>query len=110
MLRRLFFQEKKTSKLKELQKFLEVVGRANPKYGPHHPRRPDTMLRRVIRGMLPMDKEKGKRAFKSLKVNINIPSDIAGKEFQTIDEASALKLRCSYVTLGVLTKEIGCRK
>ena len=43
------------------------------KKAPKHPRRPDTYVRRVIRGMLPWKKPRGKKAYRRLKVHINIP-------------------------------------
>ncbi|MEM3736959.1 MAG: 50S ribosomal protein L13 [Candidatus Bathyarchaeia archaeon] len=100
---------KRSRRINELRKFLEIVGRANPKHGPRHPRRPDTMLRRVVRGMLPMDKEKGIKALAALKVYISVPSEIEGVKAQTIPSASASKLRCASLTLGTLASEVGWR-
>ncbi len=100
---------RRSMRLRELRSFLEVVGVANPKYGPHHPRRPDTMLRRVVRGMLPMDKAKGRRAFAALKIYLSVPPEAEGIEAQTINEASASKLKCHYVTLRTISREVGWR-
>ena len=98
---------RKKAKVEEFKKFFEIVGRTNPKYGPKHYRRPDTILRRVIRGMLPMDKAKGRKAFKRLKVYVGIPPEAMDREAQTINEASASKLKCSYVYLGKIAEEFG---
>jgi len=100
---------KKSSRVKDLRSYLEIVGRANPKYGPHHPRRPDSMLRRMVKGMLPMDKERGRRAFAALKVYTSIPVEVKGVTAQTVDEASAAKLKCPSLTLGALSREVGWR-
>ena len=75
--------------------------------GPYWPRRPDRIVWRTIRGMLPRYKEKGKQALKRLKVFIGVPEELQGVEAETIPEASASKLRCSYITVGELAKEIG---
>ncbi|MGB9003589.1 MAG: uL13 family ribosomal protein, partial [Nitrosotalea sp.] len=40
----------------EYRKFLEVASINNPKFGPFHPRRPDTMITKMVRGMLPKNK------------------------------------------------------
>ncbi|HDJ25901.1 MAG TPA: 50S ribosomal protein L13 [Candidatus Bathyarchaeota archaeon] len=77
--------------------------------GPYWPRRPDQIIRRTIRGMLPRYKEKGKKALKRLKVFIGVPEELQGMEAQTIPEASSSKLRCPYITLGELAREIGWR-
>lgn len=103
------FAGKKSSKLKDMQEFLDIGGRWNPKYSPRHPRRPDNILRRVIRGMLPMDKAKGRQAFKQLKVHVLIPPELVASKTETIEVASARRLRCSYVSLGKIAKGIGYR-
>src|SRR3972149_4303521 len=41
----------------------------NPaRHGPFFPRRPEGIIRRAVRGMLPYKKAKGKNAFKNLRV------------------------------------------
>jgi large subunit ribosomal protein L13 len=101
---------KKRSRLREFQEFLGKTSVTNPKYGPHHPKKPDTLIRRVIRGMLPMDKPKGKSALKSLRVFVNVPQELQGRHCQTIPDASAKRLRCPYITLGAIMHEIGYRE
>jgi large subunit ribosomal protein L13 len=95
---------KRLSRVKEAKRFLEV---GHPKKGPFHPRRPDRIVRRTIRGMLPRKKPKGQQAYKRLKVFLSIPEELKGKETQTIPEAKAERLRCPYITVGELAKEIG---
>lgn len=46
------------------------------KKAPKHQRRPDTYVRRVIRGMLPWKKARGRNAFRRLKVYISTPEDL----------------------------------
>ena len=36
--------------IKEYKNFLEIASIINPKHGPFHPRRPDTIITRMIRG------------------------------------------------------------
>jgi len=95
---------KSLSIVKEAKAFLEV---GHPRKGPYHPRRPDQVLRRTVRGMLPRRKPKGQEAYKRLQVFIGFPEELKGKEALTIPEAQAEKLRCPYMTLGELAKEIG---
>jgi large subunit ribosomal protein L13 len=95
---------KKQSKVNAAKTFIEV---GHPKKGPFHPRRPDRIVRRTIRGMLPWGKPKGKQAYKRLRVFIDIPEELKGKEMQTILEVNADNLKCSYITVGELAKEIG---
>ena len=84
--------------------FLEV---GHPRKGPNHPRRPDRIVTRTIRGMLPRRKPKGIQAFKRLRVYLGVPVEFVDKEVQTIVEASVGKLKSPYITVGELAKEIG---
>jgi large subunit ribosomal protein L13 len=88
----------------EAKTFLEV---GHPRKGPYHPRRPDRIVRRTIRGMLPWKKPKGRQAYKRLRVYLGAPKEFDGKEMQTILDASAEKLKSPYITVGELAKEIG---
>ena len=90
--------------VKEAKTFLEV---GHPRKGPFHQRRPDRIVRRTIRGMLPRRKPKGMQAFKRLKVYLGAPLEFKDKKIQTILEASAEKLKSPYITVGELAKEIG---
>ncbi len=95
---------KRLSIVKEAKRFLEI---GHPRKGPLHRRRPDRIVRRTVRGMLPRKKPKGKQAYKRLKVFLEVPEEFKGKEMQTIPNANAEKLRCPYITVGKLAKEIG---
>jgi len=95
---------KRLSILKEKKNFLEV---GHFRKGPYHPRRPDQIVRRTIRGMLPRKKPKGQQAYKRLKVFLQLPEELKGKEMQTIPEASVENLKCPYITVGELAEEIG---
>ncbi|HDQ05799.1 MAG TPA: 50S ribosomal protein L13 [Candidatus Bathyarchaeota archaeon] len=90
--------------VQEAKTFLEV---GHPGKGPYHPRRPDRIVRRTVRGMLPWKKPKGRQAYKRLKVYLGAPKEFDGKEVQTILDASAEKLKSPYITVGELAKEIG---
>jgi large subunit ribosomal protein L13 len=90
--------------VKDAKSFLEV---GHPRKGPYHPRRPDRIVRRTIRGMLPWKKPKGRQAYKRLKVYLGAPKEFDGKEIQSILDASAEKLKSPYITVGELAKEIG---
>lgn len=95
---------KRKSKIREAKEFLEV---GHPGKGPMHYRRPDRILRRTVRGMLPYKQSKGKQAYKRLRVFIGVPDELKNRELETIEEAQAKRLTCPYFTLGELAKEIG---
>ena len=57
------------------------------KKAPKHPRRPDTYVRRVVRGMLPWKTPKGKRAYRRLKVYLSVPMELQNVAAQTFPDA-----------------------
>jgi large subunit ribosomal protein L13 len=95
---------KKQHIVKDKKAFLEV---GHPRKGPYHPRRPDRIVSRTIRGMLPRKKPRGIQAFKRLRVYLGIPIQLEEKKIQTIIEANADKLKSTYISVGQLAKEIG---
>jgi large subunit ribosomal protein L13 len=95
---------KTKSKVKETKEFLEV---GYPEKGPFHYRRPDRIVRRTVRGMLPYKQPKGKQAYKRLKVFIGIPDELKDQKMETLTHAQARKLTCPHFTVGELAKEIG---
>jgi len=95
---------KKSNIVGERKRFLEV---GHPWKGPFHSRRPDRIVRRTIRGMLPWDQPKGKQAYKRLRVYLGVPEELKGEAAETILEAQASKLKCSYIAVGELAKELG---
>jgi large subunit ribosomal protein L13 len=75
--------------------------------GPYHPRRPDRIIKRAIRGMLPRRKPKGIEALKRLKVYIGTPEAFKNASIEIPPEADASKLQGPRFVLGELAKEIG---
>jgi large subunit ribosomal protein L13 len=75
--------------------------------GPTHPRRPDTYVRRTIRGMLPWKNPSGKEAFHRIHVYIGTPEEYQGKEIVKLDDADASRLRVPYISVAQLSQEIG---
>ena len=98
---------KKKNKVAEAKEFLEV---GSPGQGPFHYRRPDRMLSKTVRGMLPFKQPKGKTAYKKLKVFIGVPDEFKGQQTVTFEDARAVKLAGPFFTLGDLAKEIGWKR
>lgn len=89
------------------KEFLNVGGRTR---GPVHWRQPHMIVRRTIRGMLPYRKNRGREAFKRLKVHIGIPKEFERLEFDTIGEADFGRLNNRFVTIGEIAKNIGWKE
>ena len=89
--------------------FKEKVNRGDPYHGPFYPRRPEQILKRVVRGMIPYKKPKGREAFKRLKVYISIPAELKDRKLVTMPKAEN-KLECKYMSLGDLSLKLGAKK
>lgn len=85
--------------------------RTNPSRGPFQPRRPDTLIKKTVRGMLPRKNDRGFKALKRLKVFIGEPSEFQGKErvdlSDILPKISLDKIKGRFMTVGELSKEIG---
>jgi len=86
----------------------ELRTRSNPRRGPFYPKRSDEIVRRTIRGMLPWKTDRGRKAYRRLKVYAGVPREFQGKEFETIIEADASRIATpKYVTVGEVAKFLG---
>jgi large subunit ribosomal protein L13 len=86
---------------------LEVSSVTNPIHGPFHPRRPDTIITKMIRGMVPKRKPSGMQAFKRLRVYIGIPNELKNSTMQTFNDAKITKQQSFYISMGDVAKQIG---
>ena len=75
------------------------------KKAPKHARRPDTYVRRVVRGMLPWKKPRGKRAYRRLKIYIGVPESLGEVSTQTLPDAR--KNVRPFMTVGELLEVFG---
>lgn len=97
----------RTSVVNQWKERLELSSRVNPIYGPIHPRRPDNILRRMVRGMVPRKKPKGATAMKRLRVYIGVPEGIDGSKLTKFEDAAASRPVPVYVTMHDLSKSLG---
>jgi large subunit ribosomal protein L13 len=86
---------------------LEISSVTNPIHGPFHPRRPDTILTRMVRGMIPKTKASGIEAFRRLRVYIGVPEELKNKKVEVIQNAKITKPPSKYTSIGEVAKEIG---
>ena len=91
---------------KSMEYFLEKRQRGTSVRGPYYPRYPDRIFRRVVRGMIPYKKAKGRVALKRLRVFMGCPSEYKNlvKIGKTVEE-----LRAKYTTLGEISKHLGAK-
>ena len=89
------------------KRYLEINSVTNPIHGPFHPRRPDTILTRMIRGMVPKTKTSGIEAFKRLRVYIGIPEELKNKKAESFEDAKVTRAPSKYISVGEVAKQIG---
>lgn len=76
--------------------------------GPHFPRMPDRIVTRTIRGMIPYQKPRGRKAFKRLSVFIGIPDAYSSSQLEKVEEALG-GLDCEYTKVGDLSRRLGAK-
>ncbi len=76
--------------------------------GPYYPKSPDRILRRTVRGMLPMKKSRGVDAYRRLKVYMGVPKDLGVKNAFQYEDAKNTKLK-GYTTLKDLSVQLGAK-
>ena len=81
----------------------------NPRKGPFHQRRPDKMVRKIIRGMLPWPRPRGRDALKRIHVFIGVPEEYADKEKIVLEDSRYRSLTRRFITVGDLSYELGWR-
>ena len=98
---------KKHSVLREYRDMQQIHTHTNPRRGPFHPKRPDRLVRRTVRGMLPWKKSRGRQAYHRLLTYIGVPEEFTDSEMVKPKFADASKLTCKKITIGELCKEFG---
>ncbi len=86
---------------------LEINSVTNPIHGPFHPRRPDTILTKMVRGMVPKTKTSGIEAHKRLRVYIGVPEEMKATKVESFADAKITKPESYYISVGEVAKQIG---
>ena len=93
--------------IKEYKDFLKIASIIHPDHGPFHPRRPDTIMTRMIRGMLPRKKPSGITAHKRLRAYIGSPKQLKSLKKIQFDKAKITRSTANYTTMADLGRTIG---
>ena len=80
-----------------------------PQKGPFHERRPDKMVRKMIRGMTAYPKPRGKEAYKRIHVFLGVPDEYAEQEKIVLEKARYRSLTRKFITMADLSHELGWR-
>ncbi len=81
---------------------------AKPAKNPKYPRRPDQLVKRSIRGMLPWKSSRGREAYKRLKVHLGVPKEFEMSRKVKFEDANMDKLsEMRFITIGKLSQNLG---
>jgi large subunit ribosomal protein L13 len=102
------------SKATTFKKYLERRQRksvVNPaRHGPFFPRRPEGIIRRAVRGMLPYKKPRGRKAYKNLRVYVGLPEEFKNERIETLELANVAKLKIpKFIKLKELSSLLGAK-
>ncbi len=89
---------------------LDLKDKANPEHSPYWSRRPDYFVKRIIRGMLPYRRPKGKVAFKLLRVYAGVPEEFKGKPLAKIESKTAAEMFEDSMTVRQLVEKLGYKE
>ncbi len=86
---------------------LDLQEKENPEHSPYWSRRPDMLVKRVVRGMLPYRMPRGKEAFRRLKVFMGVPDELKGVKPVDLNIKDPKSIYSGYITVAELSKLLG---
>jgi large subunit ribosomal protein L13 len=87
--------------------YSQTRARGSREKGPYFPKRPDMILKRTVRGMLPYKMKRGRDAMSRLRVYVGVPREMRGEQFEQPQAAKARHGGSTYIELGDLAKRLG---
>ena len=99
---------KKKSILSLYRKRMSIQSKVNPRrHGPFKPKTPDGIFRRIVRGMLPRRKAKGKEAYRRLRIYVGIPKKFEKIKFNDFPEVNYKRNPYGYMTIEEIARLLG---
>lgn len=75
--------------------------------GPQQPKRPDGLLRRTVRGMVPHKKQRGRDALDRVRIYVGVPREYEEVDLEEAESSVDDIGRGGYVRLGEISERIG---
>ena len=98
------------SRARVLANYGQKRSRGSREGGPFFPRRPDHIVKRTIRGMLPYKRTVGSDAFRRVRVYVGVPVEFVGSEREVLEEAHMNRLNApKFVTVGAVSTFLGAK-
>ncbi len=96
--------------LQRYHKRLILKEKANPEHSPYWPRRTDMLFKRIVRGMLPYRRPRGKEAYRKLRVFAGTPELFEKASVKEIKSKDPKDIFVSTMTLKQLSELLGYNK
>lgn len=91
-----------------LSEYIKRLHRGAPAKGPFFYRRPDMLVKRTIRGMLPFKRARGRDAFKNIRCHIGTPENLKNEKALKVESASIERLySADYLKVKDICKAVG---
>ncbi|MBW2971077.1 50S ribosomal protein L13 [Candidatus Woesearchaeota archaeon] len=91
-------------------KFKDRRHKGGPQSGPFILRSPDMLVKRMLRGMIPYKKQRGKLALQRLKCHIGVPKELEGEKAEVVQEAHMSRLQTmKFVKIEDICKSMGAK-
>jgi len=98
------------SRARVLGNYYHKRERGSTDWGPYFPRRPDHIVKRTIRGMLPYKRPRGVDAFKRIKCYVGVPAEFANAKMEVPEEVHMDRLNNpQFVTLAAVSTALGAK-
>jgi large subunit ribosomal protein L13 len=98
------------SRARVLANYGHKRSRGSREGGPFFPRRPDHIVKRTIRGMLPYKRTVGSDAFRRIRVYVGVPVEFVGSEREILESAHMNRLNNpQFVTVGAVSTFLGAK-
>ncbi len=86
-----------------VERYIKLRQIGSPQHGPFFPTKTEAIVRRVVRSMLPYKTNKGRAAFKKLRVH----ADAAGMKGEPV---AVKTIRSNYIKIGELSRILGGKR
>lgn len=96
-------------------KYLKRRRIGSPQHGPFFPTRPELIVRRTVRGMLPYKTSRGRDAMRKLRVYAGQPPGMQNAQSSAASNQRLLigmakEVRTDYITVGKLAERLGWKE
>ncbi|MBD3249532.1 50S ribosomal protein L13 [Candidatus Woesearchaeota archaeon] len=96
------------NKRRTIEKYKQRLERGQVGKGYYVFRKPEMIVKKIIRGMLPYKQEKGLKAFKRIKCYKGVPEEFKEGKMEKVKNADMSRLNnYSFLTVEKLCKELG---